>query len=590
MNKGAQDTENQKANLIAEIYEVALKPERYDHFMALWEAHVARRVDEIERSGNASIEDPELESHFRRAQAILERMGREDATMRTPDKYVEAHGEAAIMLAADGAIVSANTPARELIGPTTGVSGLSTLIDEQDFDRLKAMLLQLDRPHAEDQLSVIQLSLPATSGSNRARRELFILRPVRFERHGPALLFFGALKAAWHDAIDDLLARQFELTPSEIEVARRLAGGQSLAEIAEKRGRSIHTLRAQLKSVLQKTETSTQGDLIRVVTMLSMLGSSGRFELERMRLLIDTGVELTVRLSDGRDMPVRCVGPEDGRPVLFIHGMLDGIAVSKTVSGILRERNIRLIAPIRPHFGASPPAHSITEAPERFADDLAEIMRKLDIRRAPLIGHMAGSVYAFAAAARQERAISGLLIVAGGVPIVSTRQFAAMTPRQRVVAWTARFAPGLLPAIVRAGIAQIDRGDVTDFMNSLYPPGSADRQLVENAEIRTAIYEGYRFAVAQGHRAFQVDSRHVIRDWSDYAQAAVQPVTIVHGAHDGVVTIDSVRDFSRRHNNIRLIVEDDAGQLVFYQKPEVVIDALEDMLETDGRQADVAAN
>ncbi len=187
---------------------------------------------------------------------------------------------------------------------------------------------------------------------------------------------------------------------------------------------------------------------------------------------------------------------------------------------------------------------------------------------------MAGSLYAFAIAGRLRHRITSIVTISGGVPIISLKQFTDMSPRQRVVAWTARFTPRLLPTILRAGIAQIDSGDRESFMNALYKEGTVDRELVRNEAVSIAVQEGYSFAVAQGHRAFEVDSRHVTRNWSEYVDAVIQPVALIHGTHDPVVSIQSVRDFSTRHARIELTEFDDCGQLVLFQRPAEVFNQI----------------
>ena len=61
------------------------------------------------------------------------------------------------------------------------------------------------------------------------------------------------------------LQRTYGLTASEALLAVGLATGLSLADIAEQRNLSVHTLRAQLKSVFGKTSTSTQAKLVRLI-------------------------------------------------------------------------------------------------------------------------------------------------------------------------------------------------------------------------------------------------------------------------------------------------------------------------------------
>ena len=149
-----------------------------------------------------------------------------------------------------------------------------------------------------------------------------------------------------------------------------------------------------------------------------------------------------------------------------------------------------------------------------------------------------------------------------------------MSSRQRVVAWTARFAPALLPTILRAGIAQIDAGGEENFMEALYAESPLDRVTLENPSIRAAVTAGYHFAVAQGHRAFDVDSVHVTRNWSEFVEGVSQPVTLIHGRHDPVVSIESVRNFTGRYENFSLLELESCGQLALFQEPETIFQTL----------------
>lgn len=60
-------------------------------------------------------------------------------------------------------------------------------------------------------------------------------------------------------------ARDFRLTEAETHVVAHLANGTTLAEIAATRGVSLSTTRNQIKSVMAKTETHRQLDLVRLM-------------------------------------------------------------------------------------------------------------------------------------------------------------------------------------------------------------------------------------------------------------------------------------------------------------------------------------
>lgn len=63
----------------------------------------------------------------------------------------------------------------------------------------------------------------------------------------------------------------FGLTPAEARLSQHLAGGKDLREAAEEIGVSYNTVRSQMRSVLAKTGTRRQTELMRV---LAVTGSS----------------------------------------------------------------------------------------------------------------------------------------------------------------------------------------------------------------------------------------------------------------------------------------------------------------------------
>jgi DNA-binding CsgD family transcriptional regulator len=75
------------------------------------------------------------------------------------------------------------------------------------------------------------------------------------------------------DAADDAsaLMRRLGLTRAEAEVALSISDGVSVAEIAEMRGVSLHTVRDQIKAAMTKAETSRRSAFVRVILELRRL-------------------------------------------------------------------------------------------------------------------------------------------------------------------------------------------------------------------------------------------------------------------------------------------------------------------------------
>jgi DNA-binding CsgD family transcriptional regulator len=67
------------------------------------------------------------------------------------------------------------------------------------------------------------------------------------------------------ESIDAALTRIYKLTPAEARLAQLLREGETLVQAAERLGVSHNTARTHLRAIYQKTGTSHQGDLVRVL-------------------------------------------------------------------------------------------------------------------------------------------------------------------------------------------------------------------------------------------------------------------------------------------------------------------------------------
>ena len=118
------------------------------------------------------------------------------------------------------------------------------------------------------------------------------------------------------------------------------------------------------------------------------------------------------------------------------------------------------------------------------------------------------------------------------------------------------------------------------FLSALYSSSLVDYETAKTPEIYKILQGGYHFAIRQGHQAFQIDSFHVVRDWTEYLEDTTIPVRLVHGRHDPVVDVESVRRFCARKPNFQMVEDEMAGQLVIHQNPSLIVDNLKLLVHT----------
>ena len=94
---------------------------------------------------------------------------------------------------------------------------------------------------------------------------MLMIAPLRQAKgaypQGGALLFIFDSQAT-PNVTAYMVRRLFGLSEAEAELAVALCSGKSMDDAASERGVSIHTTRAQLKSIFNKTGTKRQADLI----------------------------------------------------------------------------------------------------------------------------------------------------------------------------------------------------------------------------------------------------------------------------------------------------------------------------------------
>ena len=556
------ETDAQTA-LIQAIYEVAIDPNVYDRMVDLWGRHLLDTLGEdLQRPQDLS---PEVAQHLLRAFEILNRLGRQHHQVAQTAPRPQNSRRAKLHISPRGAIVGASPMAMEHLGAEPGQSVFDLAMSPESATRLRQEI----GTRADESASTVYVFF-----AKGDKHPYPMVRDVPADSADERGIVLTGLHNTWTDAHDEVLHQMFGLTVAETRVARELLTGATLPEIAALTGRSVDTLRTQLKSIRRKTYTSNQQQLVRIMTGLEALitpdsaASDGTGREDHLFLL-----------PDGRKMAYRCFGPDRGLPCLFIHNMLNGPNFTPALVQEMHQMGLRLICPVRPGFGNSDP-DPVTkthpkEAPERFCADMTAFLKHLGHARVVAVGHMSGALYAYRLAQLHPDLVAGIFNISGAVPITDIRQIRAMHYRQQVMALTARFTPRMLPTLLRAGISQIDSGGVEAFLNALYRRGTPDRAIAERPEYRDILFTGVRQIIQQGHHSFAIDSYHVVRDWSRYCSGLQQPVTLIHGAADPVVTEASVQDFAARMG-FDLQVHANVGQLVLYHKSSEALQRLKE--------------
>lgn len=212
--------------------------------------------------------------HLRAGQVLRRELDGANLRAARAEAALEHTVAAAFLLDAGGRVVHMNRSGEAMIGSSDALMLRRNRIiatNASQQSRLKALIRRaISAAQAGAMLPGEAIALERRSGG----RPLFVrVLPLRVELtsekapSGHALLLTTDPGSVVKDP-SPMLKSLFSLTTAEIAVAANLRAGFTLAEIADARGVSLETIRSQLKSLLQKTNTRRQSDLVLLLATL----------------------------------------------------------------------------------------------------------------------------------------------------------------------------------------------------------------------------------------------------------------------------------------------------------------------------------
>jgi len=214
----------------------------------------------------------EFRPHLARSAMVSARLGLKSA--QGAHEALDKLGLPTLLLDVDGTVIQSNSLADDLAGHvTTGMKNRICLTDRHADKLLKSAMEQLHTHPAstvhsfplrdeDDQAALVAHLLPVS----RSVHDLFarsyallILSPVAGKNMPPV----------------ELLRSLFDLTAAEAKVARQLAKGHSLEDIAERGGVAMTTVRTQLRHVMEKTGCNRQAEVVALLSNLSVKQDRG---------------------------------------------------------------------------------------------------------------------------------------------------------------------------------------------------------------------------------------------------------------------------------------------------------------------------
>ena len=202
--------------------------------------------------------------HLQRAASVSRRLGQAGGLAR-----LDALDRPGLLLDEAGRIIRINQPAEDLLRLAEGLVARAGAVAASAAADQPALAVAI--AGAAGARNAAPLAASLTLSAAKLRLDIVPVREQScWSLPGPrAVLVIGTRwSAPQRLAVPELMAR-FTLTPAEAAFAGELLSGRSLAQIAARTGRSIHTIRSHNARLLAKTGARRQADAVRLLNGLA---------------------------------------------------------------------------------------------------------------------------------------------------------------------------------------------------------------------------------------------------------------------------------------------------------------------------------
>ncbi len=562
--------------VIDRLYEVAVDPLRYEELLDQWES----LISPIRRNANgAPIEDrlgSGIGRHFQRAGIFLDQLEYREGDMEKQDLLSPFGKSAAFMIGRDMKFIDVNDAAHSALGISKGAALADLPLDCEDLEALREKLGRMLVSNCDD-VAIFRARMC------HANRVIVLQLRSLHPKDGPPVVIAATTELKWPERLGETLRAAFGLTKAETDIIRALTECRSLRDIAEARGRSIETVRAQMRSILSKTETRSQTELVRLTLSMMEITSYTEDQAARATPMSEGYDRLAPRpyhritQADGRIMEYLILGAQEGRPCLYMpldYGLARWPASAEEQ---LARSGIRVIVPIRGGYGNSTPLPKKAHLGTTVAQDILHLLDHLGVSRCPAIS-LGSDIYYLGHMHRiDSRRLSAVVACAGTFPLTRPEQYERMGKWHRFILASARYTPHLMPFMVRAGFSLARRLGKRGFVSAVYGGSPADIETFSDPEVFEAMVCGSEICLSETHSAHDAFAREVreqeTTDWSfllDSFRDTV-PVTYMNGTQDPQVPEGNLREFMQEYPWIEFRIYEDCGQLLFFRKwPEVI--------------------
>lgn len=368
----------------------------------------------------------------------------------------------------------------------------------------------------------------------------------------------------------DIIQSVFALTLAEAKLLHLLCKEGSLNECANHLSVSIHTARSQLKSIMAKTNVSSQVQLVS-----QTMGHSFLQTATKQLSITSNDLEQRVLLSDGRVLSWYEYGTPNGKPILLLDGIGGRVPYHTPHEPWYKANNLRIINLIRPGFGTS------TFKPNfQFVDlvkDIKFLCRHLNINRPIITAHCVGSAYALSAAAIEPDLFERIGLLAPTVPMEHWEQD-KLDLMHKLFVRMYNTSPKIFTMFMRLAMRGLIRDPAKGLARIAKSLGGRDAELLNDSRIVALMIKELKNYSYQGSEILINEYKCLREPWGVDLTQITTPTLVWHGELDPSISVNSARSMTAAIPNSTFKSLPGYGRLLVY---DVWIDFLTALLKTE---------
>jgi pimeloyl-ACP methyl ester carboxylesterase/DNA-binding CsgD family transcriptional regulator/PAS domain-containing protein len=553
-------------DLIAASYRSLTDPSGFDEMLQAWNL----KLDQLDSAGEWTERqlDNRMFEHLVRLASLAEA-----ALPITDDPIREAveHSKVATMVQSpEGRIVATNEAATQIFGATAGA------LDSLEWLHASSVadLLTLRRSVSAGgnrQRVILRQAAPADQADGGEDLRLVEARVLTTATADTGFIIITSLALPWTPAVGETLAEAFGYTDAELDVLRLFYLSRDLNQVAAARTVSVKTVRTQFKTILAKTESHSQANLLHIIAAVcARVAADGRGE--EPGWTDPFGTEKILLRQNGKRLAYTVIGPASGRPLLWVHGPAFNGVLPQSLIDRLVIAGVRIILPCRPGYGNSDTDPSMPVAEDQ-AVALAELATALGLQDCVAVGTTCSAQALHLARDAVPHAI-GTVVAISLCWKASPEQVEALPVLHRTLSRLATSAPSVLRSICSIGIRILRKAGPDWYVERAHANSALNQACLRNPETQALLRSDCRMMMAQGPNAFMGDLLLAYADTAPVVQRAAAGTVWLMGSEEQNFDRALADETCRRLSNVTLKVIPGCTELMLYQRPDLIAEAV----------------